>query len=47
MPFDTRPRRAPARALPLWELPATEQAEGESDLQAQPVPDYEFDQRVA
>jgi hypothetical protein len=41
------PRLAPARGPPLWELPATEQAEGESDPQAQPAPDYEFDQRVA
>ncbi len=30
---------------PLWEMPGTEP--GESDPQAQPAPDYEFDQRVA
>lgn len=41
------PSLAPARAPPLWELPGTEQAERETDPQAQPAPDYEFDQRVA
>ncbi len=30
---------------PLWEMPGTEPSE--SDPQAQPAPDYEFDQRVA
>ncbi len=38
------PRLLPARGPPLWELPDTES--GESDPQAQPAPDYEFDQRV-
>ena len=32
------------RGLPLWEIPGAEP--GESDPQAQPAPDYEFDQRV-
>ena len=41
------PRLAPARGPPLWELPASEQAEREIDPLAQPTPDYEFDQRVA
>jgi hypothetical protein len=41
------PRLAPARGPPLWELPADGQAEREPDPQAQPAPDYEFDQRVA
>jgi len=41
------PRIAPARGPPLWELPVAGQAERESDPQAQPAPDYEFDQRVA
>lgn len=41
------PRLALARGPPLWALPATEQAERETDPQAQPAPDYEFDQRVA
>jgi len=41
------PRIAPACGPPLWELPVAEQAERESDPQAQPAPDYEFDQRVA
>ena len=41
------PRIAPARGPPLWELSVAGQAEREADLQAQPAPDYEFDQRVA
>jgi hypothetical protein len=41
------PRIAPARSPPLWELPVAGQAECESDPQAQPAPDYEFNQRVA
>ncbi len=41
------PSLAPARGPPLWEFPATEPAEREVDPQAQPAPDYEFDQRVA
>ncbi len=39
------PRLLPARGPPLWEMPGTEP--GEIDPQAQPAPDYEFDQRVA
>lgn len=39
------PRLLPARGLSLWELPNSEF--GEIDPQAQPAPDYEFDQRVA
>lgn len=38
------PRIAPARGPPLWELPPAGQRE--IDPQAQPAPDYEFDQRV-
>ena len=41
------PLRAPARGPPLWEVPVPGQAEREADPQAQPAPDYEFDQRVA
>ena len=37
------PRLAPVHGPPLWALPATEQAERETDPQAQPAPDYEFD----
>ena len=38
------PRIAPARGPPLWEA-----ADGQSDdtLLAQPIPEYEFDQRIA
>jgi hypothetical protein len=39
------PRLAPARGPPLWEIPVAGQ--GGFDPQAQPVPDYEFDQRIA
>ena len=39
------PRMAPARGPPLWEI--SDAAQGESDPQAQPAPDYEFDQRLA
>ncbi len=39
------PRLLPARGSPLWEMPGIEP--GEIDPQAQPVPDYEFNQRVA
>jgi hypothetical protein len=39
------PRMMPARGPPLWEMPNATQ--GEYDPQAQPVPDYEFDQRIA
>ena len=38
------PRIAPARGPPLWERPPAGQRE--IDPQAQPAPDYEFDQRV-
>ena len=41
------PHLAPARGPPLWEALATGRAERETDPQAQPGPDYEFDQRVA
>jgi hypothetical protein len=39
------PRMAPARGPPLWEM--TDAGRDEFDLQAQPAPDYEFDQRIA
>jgi hypothetical protein len=39
------PRLAPARGPPLWDLPSGES--GDIDPQAQPAPDYEFDQRIA
>lgn len=39
------PRLAKARVPPLWEM--GDAASGEFDPQAQPEPDYEFDQRVA
>ncbi len=39
------PPIAPARGPPLWEMADAEQ--GEFDPQAQPAPDYEFDQRIA
>jgi hypothetical protein len=39
------PRMAPARGPPLWEI--SDAGQGESDPQAQPAPDYEFDQRLA
>jgi len=43
------PRMAPARGPPLWELSAAGQGERENgnDPQAQPAPDYEFDQHIA
>jgi hypothetical protein len=41
------PRLAPARGPPLWEALVAGRAERETDPQAQPAPDYEFDQRVA
>jgi len=34
-----------ARAPPLWEMQGANM--GENEAQAQPVPDYEFDQRIA
>ena len=39
------PSLKPARGPPLWVLPGSEP--DEIDPQAQPAPDYEFDQRVA
>jgi hypothetical protein len=39
------PPVAPARGPPLWEMP--DAAPTECDPQAQPAPDYEFDQRIA
>jgi hypothetical protein len=41
----TPPTVAPARGPPLWQWPPAGQRE--IDPQAQPAPDYEFDQRVA
>ena len=42
---DIAPRMAPARCSPLWEM--LDAAPTECDPQAQPAPDYEFDQRIA
>ena len=39
------PRLMPARGPPLWEMPGS--APDDGDRQAQPMPDYEFDQRIA
>ena len=39
------PRLLPAREPPLWEMQGSES--DESDPQAQPAPDYEFDKRTA
>jgi hypothetical protein len=39
------PRLAPARGPPLWEM--QDAGRDEFDPQAQPAPDYEFDQRIA
>jgi hypothetical protein len=39
------PRIAPARGPPLWEM--ADAGQGEFDPQAQPAPDFEFDQRIA
>ena len=39
------PRLMPARGPPLWEM--LDAGPGEYDPQAQPVPDYEFDKRIA
>ena len=39
------PRLPPARGPPLWEMPDVGQRG--FDPQAQPAPDYEFDQRIA
>ncbi len=39
------PRLMPARGPPLWEMQGA--GPGEFDRQAQPAPDYEFDQRIA
>ena len=41
------PSLATARGPPLRELPVAGQLERETDPQAQPAPDYEFDQRIA
>ena len=43
------PRLAPARGPPLWEMPLGRcRMPGQRgfDPQAQPAPDYEFDQRI-
>jgi hypothetical protein len=37
------PKLAPARGPPLWEAAG----QGDSDPSAQPIPDFEFDQRIA
>ena len=47
LPFAALPQANLARDPPLWELPVTEQPDRKTDPQAQPAPDYEFDQRVA
>ena len=39
------PRMAPASGPPLWEM--ADAGQDEYDPQAQPAPDYEFDQRIA
>ena len=39
------PRLAPARGPPLGEMP--DAGKDQFDPQAQPAPDYEFDQRIA
>ncbi len=39
------PTIAPARGPPLWEMPRA--GHRAIDPQAQPAPDYEFDQRIA
>jgi len=39
------PRLMPARGPPLWEMQET--GPDTLDPQAQPAPDYEFDQRIA
>jgi hypothetical protein len=39
------PPLAPARGPPLWEMP--DAGKDRFDPQAQPTPDYEFDQRIA
>ena len=41
----TPPTIAPARGPPLWEMRGTRP--GAIDPQAQPAPDYPFDQRIA
>ena len=41
------PSLAPARGPPLWEVLVAGPVERETDPQAQPAPDYQFDQRVA
>lgn len=42
------PRMAPARGPPLWDSAVAGLAgQGETDPQAQPAPDYQFDQRIA
>jgi hypothetical protein len=41
------PRLALARGPSLWALPVDDHSELETNPQAQPAPDYEFDQRVA
>ncbi|MBA3506692.1 MAG: hypothetical protein H0T80_13045 [Betaproteobacteria bacterium] len=42
----TPPTIAPARGPPRWAMPPPA-GQRETDPQAQPAPDYEFDQRIA
>ena len=42
---ESPPRLMPARGPPLREMPGS--APDESERQAQPMPDYEFDRRIA
>ena len=44
------PRISPARGPPLWEAATAQEQAGndpEWDMSAQPVPEFEFDQRIA
>ena len=41
------PPIAPARGPPPWEVADADAEQGEFDPQAQPAPDYQFDQRIA
>jgi hypothetical protein len=44
------PRIAPARGPPLWEAAMAQERAGNDpqwDMSAQPVPEFEFDQRIA
>ena len=41
------PRIAPARGPPPWEAATAAANDPQCDISAQPVPDIEFDQRIA